>query len=141
LLPVDTLMVVAEEARWQLGAPPNFSVTALLDARMDELYASSYCFESGSCKMIKRCSLIKPEYLDWNGVDVLAGNVFVMYGKRLPHGGRCVTVMPTAAALLRLAPRLMATGACVSADQALPTYIRDKVAQTTLERSLGRTAP
>jgi tRNA threonylcarbamoyladenosine biosynthesis protein TsaB len=139
VLPVDTLMAVAEEARWQMGAPQTLAVTAMLDARMDELYTASYFFESGLCNLVKRYSLIKPECLGWNGTDVLAGNGYAMYANRLPQGAQCVTAMPTAAALLRLAPSLLAAGAAVPADQALPTYIRDKVAQTTLERALAKT--
>jgi tRNA threonylcarbamoyladenosine biosynthesis protein TsaB len=42
--------------------------------------------------------------------------------------------LPTATALLRLAPALWAQGLAVSADQAMPLYIRDKVANTTAER-------
>ena len=40
----------------------------------------------------------------------------------------------TAAALLRLAPDLWAQGLAVPAEQAMPLYIRDKVANTTAER-------
>ena len=39
-----------------------------------------------------------------------------------------------AAALLRLAEAAWAAGAGMPADQALPLYLRDKVAQTTAER-------
>jgi tRNA threonylcarbamoyladenosine biosynthesis protein TsaB len=42
--------------------------------------------------------------------------------------------LPTAAALLRLAPAAWAAGEAVSPEEALPLYIRDKVAQTTDER-------
>ena len=49
VLPIDTLMAVAEEARFQqasaAGLPSGdapFRVTALLDARMDEMYVQSY---------------------------------------------------------------------------------------------------
>ena len=39
VLPIDTLMAVAEEARFQRpGACGVLTVTALLDARMDEMY-------------------------------------------------------------------------------------------------------
>jgi tRNA threonylcarbamoyladenosine biosynthesis protein TsaB len=41
--------------------------------------------------------------------------------------------------LLRLAPALLTVGAAVAAEHALPTYIRDKVAQTTLERNASKT--
>ena len=47
---------------------------------------------------------------------------------------------PEAAALLRLAPALLAAGAALPADQALPLYIRDQVAQTTLQRAAQKAA-
>ncbi len=141
LLPVDTLMAVAQDAWWQLGAPSRWSVMALLDARMDEMYAASYIFDSDEISIDKHYSLISPENLVWNGVDVLAGNVFAAYGVRLgAAGAQRVPALPTATALLRLAPRLLALGAGVPAEQALPTYIRDKVAQTTQERADAKLA-
>lgn len=138
VLPVDTLLAVAEEARWQCGDAQTLAVTALLDARMDELYTADYVFASGLWTQCSGDRLIKPENLDWNGVNVLAGNVFDGYGARLPQGAARTVALPTATALLRLAPALLASGAGVSADHALPTYIRDKVAQTTLERSASK---
>jgi tRNA threonylcarbamoyladenosine biosynthesis protein TsaB len=66
---------------------------------------------------------------------LLAGNAFAAYGDRLPPGKRC-EALPTAAALLRLAPALWAQGYAVPADQAMPLYIRDKVANTTAEREV-----
>ncbi len=50
------------------------------------------------------------------------------------------TALPAAAALLRLAPQLLAAGAAVPAALAVPRYIRDKVAQTTEERAAQRAA-
>jgi tRNA threonylcarbamoyladenosine biosynthesis protein TsaB len=134
VLPVDTLLAVAEEARWLNDASQNFAVTVLLDARMDELYTADYVFASDSWTQHKSERLIKPEELIWNGADMLAGNVFEGYGTRLPQLAPQTQALPTATALLRLAPALLASGAAVPAEQALPTYIRDKVAQTTLER-------
>ncbi len=139
VLPVDTLLAVAEEVRHRLSGADGFGVTALLDARMDELYAASYQFESGLWRQHKGYSLIKPENLAWDGSGVLAGNVFAAYGARLPDGpGLRLLALPTATAMLRLAPALLAAGGAVRADQALPTYIRDKVAQTTLERAAAK---
>lgn len=141
VLPVDTLLAVAEDARQQLGSPASLRVTALLDARMDELYAASYIFESGLWKSIKGYSLMSPDNLVCSGGDVLAGNVFVAYGERFKDAGaQRVQALPTAGALLRLTPQLLAAGAAVPADQALPTYIRDKVAQTTVERAAAKLA-
>ena len=85
--------------------------------------------------------LLRPEQLladdDW----ALAGNVFDHYGERLsPRQSPRLSVLPTASALLRLAPALLASGADVPPEQALPLYVRDKVAQTTLERAVQKAA-
>jgi tRNA threonylcarbamoyladenosine biosynthesis protein TsaB len=141
VLPVDTLLAVAEDARSQLGAPEALAVTALLDARMDQLYAASYVFESNKWLIRKGYSLISPEDLAADADDVLAGNVFAAYAARLPVGTqRQVQALPSAEALLRLAPALLAAGLAVRPELALPTYIRDKVAQTTAEREAAKLA-
>ena len=134
VLPIPTLWAVAEEARWQLGATQTFSVTALLDARMGEIYAESYTFDSGIWACIKGCSLIRPQDVIGND-GALAGNVFAQYGSYWPQAQQQIFALPTAAALLRLAPALLKAGAAVPADQALPIYVRDKVAQTMQERN------
>ena len=144
VLPIDTLMAVAEEARFQqagsialTGAP--LKITALLDARMDEMYVQSYEFNSGVYTSTKDCELIRPENLvPGASAELLAGNVFGVYAARLPAAVAalpCAEAFPTAAALLRLAPMLAAAGQCVEAALALPLYVRDKVAQTTDERA------
>ncbi len=142
VLPVDTLLAVAEEARCQCVDPTRTrQFTALLDARMDELYAACYAFESGSWRQIKGPGLIQPESVDADHDATLAGNVFVSYGSRLPATAALrVAALPTAAALLRLAPRLLAQGGALPAEQALPLYIRDKVAKTTAERAAEKAA-
>ena len=43
-------------------------------------------------------------------------------------------------ALLGLAPALWAAGQAVPPEQALPLYVRDKVAQTTAERAAAAAA-
>ncbi|MEP6772901.1 MAG: tRNA (adenosine(37)-N6)-threonylcarbamoyltransferase complex dimerization subunit type 1 TsaB, partial [Polaromonas sp.] len=48
--------------------------------------------------------------------------------------------LPTATAMLRLAPQLAAAGLCVGAELALPLYVRDKVALTTEERERVKAA-
>ena len=55
------------------------------------------------------------------------------YSARLPL---CVQpAMPTAQAMLQLAPALLAQNAACDPALALPRYVRDKVAQTTAERA------
>ena len=151
VLPVDTLMAVAEEARWaqvQAGAiapDAELTVLALLDARMDEVYSAAYRWEPvpgsshGRWQEAAPLQVGAPEKLQMshNRVVLQAGNAFATYGDRLPRvapGGLRCEALPTAAALLRLAPALWAQGLTVPAEQAMPLYIRDKVANTTAER-------
>jgi len=131
VLPVDTLMALAEEARLQKKSP---HITALLDARMDEMYVQQYVYNQGILSALGDCELIRPEDLAADGETLYAGNVFEVYRGRLPAGLNSLTCLPTATAMLRLAPRLADSGQCVPAAQALPLYVRDKVALTTTER-------
>lgn len=144
LLPVDTLLAVAEEAR-ALQAPQatRLRVLALLDARMDELYAALYDYAEGRWQQRADVGLCKPEQLQLQEGEALAGNVFAAYGERLPVPNVIPRwqALPTAAAMLRLAPALLAAGNAVPAELALPLYIRDKVALTTEERAAAKTGP
>ena len=140
VLAVDSLMAVAEEARFQaLVDQPACRITALLDARMDEMYTATWAWEGALWTELKESALQRPEALQPDGA-VLAGNVFGVYAGRLgaAHGGLGialqVTALPTATAMLRVASQLLAAGLAVEAAQALPRYIRDKVAETTAER-------
>jgi tRNA threonylcarbamoyladenosine biosynthesis protein TsaB len=135
VLPVDTLLAVAEEARARHGVT---QVVAVLDARMDELYAAAYAWDGGQWQRHGEYSLGRPEALHVPPGWALAGNAFAAYGPRLPAAALQVQALPTAAALLRLAPALVAAGQAQPAAGALPLYIRDKVAQTTEERAALR---
>jgi tRNA threonylcarbamoyladenosine biosynthesis protein TsaB len=143
VLPVDTLLAVAEEARLQYApTQAGCRVLALLDARMDELYAAPYEFADGAWTQCADDQLLRPEALTLQDSQALAGNVFAAYGARLavpPELPRW-HALPTASALLRLAPALLAAGHAVAPEHALPRYIRDKVAQTTLERAAAKAA-
>ena len=80
--------------------------------------------------------------MPWEAESAMAGNVFAAYGERLPDQERAVRIqaLPTAGALLRLAPALLAAGRGVRPALALPLYIRDKVAQTSSERAAAKVA-
>ncbi|MBW8470573.1 MAG: tRNA (adenosine(37)-N6)-threonylcarbamoyltransferase complex dimerization subunit type 1 TsaB [Thiobacillus sp.] len=151
VLPVDTLLALAEEARHQralAGQAPPRVIAALLDARMDEMYVALYaCGPLGLDPVpLQPPRLCAPADLgEWlqqglpqalaPGDCLLAGNVFPSYGAQFSDlAGERQTALPTAAALLRLAPALLAAGQAVAAHEALPLYVRDKVAQTTAER-------
>jgi tRNA threonylcarbamoyladenosine biosynthesis protein TsaB len=142
LLPVDTLLAVAEEARHAFGAQRT---VALLDARMEEIYAARYDFEAHGplgepAAGAEGPLLMAPESLAVPPGWALAGNAFAAYGERLPAAAARHAVLPTAVALLRLAPALLAAGRTVPAAQAWPLYVRDKVAQTTEERAAIKAA-
>lgn len=155
VLCMDTLLAVAEEAR-HIAAPhaERLQVTSLLDARMDEMYAATFDYAGGVWTEIAGSHLVKPDHFiapalaaESGGIvpeQLWAGNVFAVYGERISRQAkasdtdsaalRSIVALPTAAAMLRLAPALWAAGKAVPAEQALPTYIRDKVAKTTAER-------
>jgi tRNA threonylcarbamoyladenosine biosynthesis protein TsaB len=128
VLPLNTLLAVAEEARFNLTESADSTyVHAVLDARMGEVYAASYVYKNGLWDSKSEIQLCKPDQLLFEAGFRLAGNC-------LDDANR-IYALPTATAMLRLAPTMLAAGLGVPADQALPLYVRDKVAQTTAERA------
>ena len=132
VLPVDTLAAVAEAARLQHGCT---QVVAVLDARMNEVYMARYQWQAGAWQGDGEFGLCAPEAVAAPAGWTVAGNAQAPYGQRLAPDAPHVHALPTATALLRLAPSLLAAGGALPADQALPRYIRDKVAKTTAERA------
>jgi tRNA threonylcarbamoyladenosine biosynthesis protein TsaB len=148
VLPVNSLLAVAEDARQQAYAEAGtLRVHAMLDARMDEIYSAVFDCTGGLWTEVQGAVLASPEAIvittQPETTTLAAGNVFGVYGPRL-HGiqsdVRQVAAAPKASAMLRLAPQLLAAGKAVPAEQALPTYVRDKVAQTTAERAAIKAA-
>lgn len=141
LLPVDSLLVVAEDARQQ-AAPQalDLDVAVAMDARMDEVYAARYRWQAGQWQVLQAPALYTLEALGqaWQGVAVqlLAGSALQAFGDRLvlPAAPRVEQEADRAAALLGLAVAAARAGHGIAADQALPLYLRDKVAHTTQER-------
>jgi tRNA threonylcarbamoyladenosine biosynthesis protein TsaB len=132
VLPIDTLLAVAEEARFTSGeASGSSQIQAALDARMGEVYAASYAYKKGVWDAKSDIQLYKPEQLKLESGFRLAGNCLI---DGLDDANR-IQALPTATAMLRIAPAMLAAGLGVPADQALPLYVRDKVAQTTAERA------
>jgi tRNA threonylcarbamoyladenosine biosynthesis protein TsaB len=137
VLPVDTLLALAQEAR--LMQPDAAQILAVLDARMGEVYAQYYDFNSKLFNKYRGELLKKPSDLkiETTTAPWLAGNCRPSLDAQLPDAILALphlACLPTARALLHLAPSLMAQGALVEAQEALPLYIRDKVALTTAER-------
>jgi tRNA threonylcarbamoyladenosine biosynthesis protein TsaB len=155
VLPIDTLQALAVEALAlyaEAGRPSPRRVAALLDARMGELYVAAYALRDQGLVAQRAPMLCAPADLAdwWRGAwtndaghdgraDLLAGNAFETYGAEFSEvAGWRQRALPTARALLQLAPAALGAGLAVSAHQALPLYVRDKVAQTTAEREQQR---
>ena len=135
VVPVGTLAALALAAG-------DGKVLACLDARMNEVYVAAYAVQGETVVEIQAPkvgageTVTLPEDAGWRGV----GDGFAVCGEVLRRrlGERLIgdeaNVSPTATAVARLAVPLLALGAGVPAAQALPLYVRDKVALTTAER-------
>lgn len=145
VIPVPTLLAVADEACLAHPLPPGRMLLATLDARMDELYvAPCRMTPSGRPEVCGPVGLCPPEALPEpppGGWALLAGNALDVYAARLPaawaHIPR-VPAWPRSRAVLRLCGDLWAQGAYTDAAGAQPLYVRDKVALTTAEREALR---
>ena len=173
VLAIDSLLIVAEDARAQAaagGLATDGDGWVAIDARMDEVYAAAYRYngqggqgdqigdhghgqpgDHGDSRPTGWQLLVAPRLWTlpalvdaWAAAPPgrVAGNALAVFGDRLPATGasawpHCVDC---AAALLRLVEQAWQRGEGRPADQALPIYLRDKVAQTTAERQLLRDA-
>lgn len=139
VLPIDTLAAVAEDARHRHGCT---QVVATLDARMDEVYSAQYTYTpfagGNGWHSDGHFGLCAPEAVEAPTGWAIVGNAASVYGERLALGALHLPALPTAAALLRLAPQWLSDGGSLPASEALPHYIRNKVAKTTAERNAER---
>jgi tRNA threonylcarbamoyladenosine biosynthesis protein TsaB len=145
VLPVDSLMIVAEGVRVaQPGAPDDIDV--VMDARMAEVYAGRYRWDGAHWQVSRAPALYSLDGLHaaWalQPPRCVAGSALAALGGRLRSGEalRIGADIDRAAALLRLAQQLWIDGAGIDAAAALPLYLRDKVALTVAEREALRRA-
>ena len=141
VLPIDTLLAVAEDAR--CGAA-EMALWVAMDARMNEVYAAEYRFRAGRWQVVHAPMLVSPDALNqrWRATppEHVAGNALGAFGAQLQAPGAVLLpdAGPRAAALLPLAQAAWDEGAALDAALALPLYLRDKVALTTVERDAAR---
>ncbi|RVU43469.1 tRNA (adenosine(37)-N6)-threonylcarbamoyltransferase complex dimerization subunit type 1 TsaB [Rubrivivax rivuli] len=149
LLPIDSLLIVAEDARGQsdVVADESWAVAVAMDARMDEIYGALYHWQAGCWQVLRAPALYTLPA--WQAVclaqpvQAVAGSAWAAFGERLrrPEGTDAwLHESSRAAALLRLAVQAAARGEGSDPAEALPLYLRDKVAQTTAEREAVRAA-
>ena len=132
---ICTLQALAE-------ASGKSRVIAALDARMGEIYHAVYEKQNGIWTTSSEPRLCKPEDAPpvsgegWFG----AGSGFAPHGEALKArygtllSGVDAAAVPQAAAIVVLGAARLARGEGVDAAEALPLYLRDKVALKTSER-------
>jgi tRNA threonylcarbamoyladenosine biosynthesis protein TsaB len=143
VLPIDTLLAVAEDAR--AGAAPQ-SIWVVNDARMNEVYAAHYAFDGSRWSTLVAPLLCTPHQLEARWADAppvtVAGSALDAFASQLRTGAarRVPAATPSARAMLPVARHMWDDGGAVDAALAMPLYVRDKVAQTTAEREALRAA-
>ena len=132
VIPISTLAALAQGA-----ASGSTSIAAAIDARMGEVYwglftvgTDGLVVAAGEERVCKADSLEVPKGRDWFGVgtgwgtygDMLSGR----FGERLK--GAAGDRLPTAREVLQLAAREFEAGRTVTAEEALPVYLRHPIA-------------
>jgi tRNA threonylcarbamoyladenosine biosynthesis protein TsaB len=135
---VCTLLALAEAS----GAE---KVIACLDARMGEVYHAVYERIAGEWQTVIEPGLYKPEAapailgVGWTGAgsgwQTYTEQLSAVYAKQLQS--MQPQLLPTASAILRLALPIFVNGEAKPASEALPIYIRNRVALKTKEREQG----
>lgn len=135
------LIAVSSQQALALQSPGERILVAT-DARMGEVYWRCYRRSSEGLAPIGPAACTPPEQVAlgpgeaWHGI----GNAFSLHAERLPATlrGRLAAVDGTAVAsareLARLAVARCAAGEFTALGEAIPEYVRDKVALTTAER-------
>ena len=133
---VGSLLALAEESQGE-------KVIACIDAHMGEVYHAAYVKARAGWEEVSAPGVYAPEAVplppgrDWIG----CGDGFAAHSARLASrfGDRVSAVRsgasPSARAVLRLAMPRFAAGEAKDAAEAVPVYLRDKVALKTAERA------
>jgi len=142
VLPVDSLLLVAEDALAQIQLSDCW---VAMDARMDEVYAARYRWDGQHWHTEREPALYTLEALaaQWRAQPpaAVAGSALDAFGDRLPVPSQATRVPRSrsrSSALARIALQAWQQGAAIDAAQALPLYLRDKVALTTAEREAAK---
>ena len=140
---ISTLLALAHGEEAQRSNATR--VIACLDARMGEVYHAAYVREGDSWREVCAPGLYKPEAVPemegtgWTGL----GSGWAAYAEALQaaYDGQTDNIFaqayPHALAIAELAVPMFAAGQGVTAAEAAPIYIRNKVALKTSERAAG----
>jgi len=134
VIPVSTLAAVAQAAFDAFG---HQNIAVAMDARMDEIYAGCFQVKGGFVTLIDEEKVCTAKHFfpanaeKWLG----AGNGWQVYAEMLQANffeqliDQQADIYPGAATILKLAEQFYRRGEFVSADKALPVYLRNNVAK------------
>ncbi|MGV6859411.1 MAG: tRNA (adenosine(37)-N6)-threonylcarbamoyltransferase complex dimerization subunit type 1 TsaB [bacterium] len=140
IIPVSTLAALAQE---ELEASSATRVLSVIDARMNEVYAASYVRgESGIACLegVERVCVPEQIKAPVNEPYVGVGSGWAVWGQSLAksvgRGPERIETerLPRAKSMLTLARQSLKGETGYPLEDALPVYLRDKVAETTEER-------
>jgi tRNA threonylcarbamoyladenosine biosynthesis protein TsaB len=134
VVPTITLAGMALACQRETGAT---DIVTVLDARMGEVYWAQYRYADGALDIVHEPALCAPDQVAPSAATGLAacGNGIAAYpeafaGKAWAEGAN-TSIVPHARDVAQLA----LTGHAVSAAEAQPLYLRNKIAYTSAERS------
>ncbi|SFM17660.1 tRNA (adenosine(37)-N6)-threonylcarbamoyltransferase complex dimerization subunit type 1 TsaB [Rugamonas rubra] len=134
VVPVVTLDAMALACHQQSAAA---DILAVLDARMGEVYWAQYHYADG-LRAVLAPALSAPEAVAPQGSPAACGNGLSAYAEAFAGRDFAAAaqplVMPHAVQIAQLARLALAAGATVTAAEAQPLYLRNKIAFTSAER-------
>lgn len=153
VLALDSLMLVAEDTRHQLAAEGAdaadaadlagaLDVWVAMDARMNQIYLGRYRWDGTRWTAAFEPALadLEPLRALWRETPpaIVAGTALTAFELDTGAARRFPATASRARALGALATQAFAAGLAQDASQALPLYVRDKVALTTAEREAAK---
>ena len=139
VIPVCSLDAIAAQLMhtesFKSKNPQRFVIA--IDARMEEVYWATYEQALNRPKRVGTIHLSKPEELELEDVQFLAGSAIDVYRDRLPKffGTLDADISITALGILENARHALKEGLTCNVRQLEPLYVRNKVALTTAERA------
>ncbi|WP_394781242.1 tRNA (adenosine(37)-N6)-threonylcarbamoyltransferase complex dimerization subunit type 1 TsaB [Undibacterium sp.] len=140
VVPVISLLAMAEGARTSVQQTAHTEFVCVLDARMEEVYWARYGYTGSGWQVVSEPALSSFAQLldaaDFSNAALVHGNGLSLVG--VPPGTAMIPCMPHAVQVANLALAGYKNGESLTAAQAQPLYLRNKIALTTEERLLAK---
>lgn len=146
VVPIGTLLALAETAQLKTNTA---KIIACLDARMGEVYHAAYEKIAGTWQTVMEPGLYKPQDVPtlkgegWvgagSGWKTYTEQLSQVYANQLANASASIQpdLLPNASAILNMAEPVFLSGQAGPAHDAMPIYIRNRVALKTAEREQG----